>query len=224
MPPIKDFLTDNTIRAYYALDESMMRAHREDRDEHAISTARILLENPDLPLLIRARACMVIGCSTESDFLDMAKESVRIAKLGFERCSAPGETEHQLVAACNQVLEEAQAAFDEMDDEAEGEVVWEATEEDDKEANKAEEGAALSKEVQAEEAGAGPSENKEKKSRRLHTDPQKMILTTPDPPALERKQKRVQDFEAGENDEGRAGEEASREGSHKDDGGDAMEM
>ncbi|KAF2162744.1 hypothetical protein M409DRAFT_26982 [Zasmidium cellare ATCC 36951] len=113
--PIKDQLTNNTIRTYYALDEAMVKAHREDRDEYAVSTARSLLGNADLPLLIRARACMVLGCSEQPGFLDMAKDGVRIAELGLCRCTSPGETEHQLVEACRQVLDEAQKAWDEKE-------------------------------------------------------------------------------------------------------------
>lgn len=64
---------------------------------------------------------MVLGCSTEEDFLDMAKEGLRVAELGLSRCSESGETEHQLVAACRKVLKEAQEAWDELPWESEGE-------------------------------------------------------------------------------------------------------
>lgn len=75
----------------------MMKAHRKDDDESradAERTARILLSNSDLPLLIRARACMVLGCSDSApDFLEWAKEGVRVAKLGQERSSVAGDVE-----------------------------------------------------------------------------------------------------------------------------------
>lgn len=55
---------NNTLRVYYSLEDSMMRTHREKTeagDARANETARNLLENADLPLLIRARACMILG-------------------------------------------------------------------------------------------------------------------------------------------------------------------
>ncbi|KAF2210313.1 hypothetical protein CERZMDRAFT_86062 [Cercospora zeae-maydis SCOH1-5] len=111
----------------------MLKAHSEDRNEYAESTARMLLENADLPLLIRARACMIIGCSIDPDFLDMAKEVVRIAELGYSLCDNPGDFERALVRNCKEVLEEAQAAYDEWvgNEDEQGELVWEAIPADD---------------------------------------------------------------------------------------------
>lgn len=124
------YLTNNTIRTYYALDESMAKAHFDDKSEEAEKTARILLENPDLPLLIRARACMVIGCGDAPDFLEMAKEGVRIAELGLNLCGGEaGKREKSLVVSCKHVLKEAEEAAAEMEkeeDEDDMETVWEA--------------------------------------------------------------------------------------------------
>lgn len=110
---IDSVLTSNTIKAYYAFDEAMFKAHREDRNEYAESTARMLIVNADLPLLIRARACMVLGCCIDPDFLDMAKEGVRIAELGYSRCNNPGDFERTLAHSCKHVLEETHAVHDE---------------------------------------------------------------------------------------------------------------
>lgn len=74
---------------------------------------------------------MVLGCSEAPDYLDMAKEAVRIAELGLSLCTTPGEFENQLVTNCRTVLREAQAAFDAAgrgdtdDEEEQGELVWE---------------------------------------------------------------------------------------------------
>ncbi|CZT20722.1 uncharacterized protein RCC_06580 [Ramularia collo-cygni] len=103
---------NNETRAYYALDREMLTAHREERDAHAENIARSLLEHANIPLLIRARACMVIGCSNAPDHLDMAKEAVRIAELGRSRCVSPGDFENQLVADCREVCRGAQAFWD----------------------------------------------------------------------------------------------------------------
>lgn len=61
----------------------MVRAHREETDEvdsKANETARVLLKNADLPLLILARVCIVLCYSNEEDFLDWAEEGVHIGK------------------------------------------------------------------------------------------------------------------------------------------------
>lgn len=98
----------------------------QDDNEKAIATARTLLEYPQLPLQLRARACMVLGCSDQPHFLHMAKEAVRIAQLALSRCTEPvGDVETQLVANCHTVLKEAQEAYDQAEHE-EGELVWQA--------------------------------------------------------------------------------------------------
>ncbi len=102
-----------------------MTAHRRGDDDSradAESTAHILLAYPDLPLLLRARACMVLGCSDEGDFLGWAKEGLRIAELAISIASKVGRVEEQLLKSCKSVLAEAQEAFD----EAEGEEALEA--------------------------------------------------------------------------------------------------
>ena len=109
---VADGITDNRISAYYALDRAMIRAHRQDNFEHAESTARILLENADLPLLIRARACIIIGCSEEPDFLDMAEEAVRITQMGLARNTEPNEAMQELLEAAQECYQEAKVAMD----------------------------------------------------------------------------------------------------------------
>ncbi|KAF2767128.1 hypothetical protein EJ03DRAFT_160300 [Teratosphaeria nubilosa] len=56
-------------------------------------TARALLANDDLPLLLRARACMTLGCSNEPNFLEWTEEGVRVAKLGRDLCDVVGQVE-----------------------------------------------------------------------------------------------------------------------------------
>ncbi|KAK5131990.1 hypothetical protein LTR08_000410 [Meristemomyces frigidus] len=81
----------------------MLQAHRRDDDDTAESTARILLDYAELPLLIRARACMVLGCSEDADSLDWAEEGVRIAELANKVASKVGEVEKRLLADCKDV-------------------------------------------------------------------------------------------------------------------------
>lgn len=101
---------NNTLRMYYRLDEEMWLAHREKTDEgraKANETARILLENADLPLLLRARACMILGCSTEEDYLEWAEEGVRIGEIIIAK--AAGEVETTLLRNCKEVTYTAYA-------------------------------------------------------------------------------------------------------------------
>lgn len=121
LKPISAFLTDNTMRTYYALEADMFKAHEEDRDEEAEKTARILLENADLPLIIRAKACMILGCLDVPDFLDMAKEAVRIIDVGIAQTpdEEPGKHVTEMRADAARLLREAQEAFDEEGEGAE---------------------------------------------------------------------------------------------------------
>ncbi|KAF7188975.1 hypothetical protein HII31_09898 [Pseudocercospora fuligena] len=156
----------NEITAYYALDEAMMTAHREENNEKAIGTARVLLEYPELPLQLRARACMVLGCSDESDFLDMAKEAVRIAELALARCDG------------------AQAG-----DDISGEV------NDANQPHSASTVAGVTG-AEDEGVKGEASTTQQKKTKRLHTDPSKATVPAEDPPPIERRRsQRIKDLE-----------------------------
>ncbi|PPJ59667.1 hypothetical protein CBER1_01230 [Cercospora berteroae] len=169
-------MTDNLKRTFFALDRAMLEAHREDRDEDAEHTARILLGYAELPLLIRARACMVLGCSgVADDALDMAKEAVRVAELGLTLID--DDLAKQLLADCRTVLAEVEAAhtqraaeedLDELVEEAESETAEQ--EDGDGAKGNAEEGQAA-----AGEKASGPS--------RTITDPAKATphYSTPPP-------------------------------------------
>lgn len=181
MPEVKklsDFLTDNTTRTYYALDEAMLRAHRDDKDDEADQTARVLLEHADLPLLLRARACMVIGCSDEApDFLEMAEQAVHIPELGYGLCENPTTFEEGLVADCKKVLSEAKevARQQEANQEDEEELVWQAD----------------STSKGEDQTGAHVrSTQAKKKVGRLSTDSSKTTLSTTSPPRLARRKDR----------------------------------
>ncbi|EME88404.1 uncharacterized protein MYCFIDRAFT_192583 [Pseudocercospora fijiensis CIRAD86] len=144
----------------------------------------------------------------------MAKEAVRVAELGMSRCATDvGDVEKQLVVDCHTVLREAQAAFDDLEPQDQAEVVWEA---DDNETIEppATDNASGGKEVKEVQSDKGEKEVKVKKSRRLHTDENKVISAPSEPPALERKQQRFADpqKETDEPDEPENG------------GDDAMEM
>lgn len=111
---------DNTIRTYYNLDKSMIQDHQAGKYKEAEKTARTLLENADLPLILRARACQNIGCGTSSDFFEMAKEGLRVAELLPSRCTDPGDVEKGVLEECKEVLKEAQKESDNLKKEGKG--------------------------------------------------------------------------------------------------------
>ncbi|KAK5166651.1 uncharacterized protein LTR77_008195 [Saxophila tyrrhenica] len=114
----------------------MIRQFRQGDDASvasAVHTARELLTHAELPLIIRARACMVLGCSSEPDFLEQAEEAVRIAQLATDNATSVGQLGRQLLEDCKTVLREAQkahdaaSAFEEEEEEPpaeDEEVVW----------------------------------------------------------------------------------------------------
>jgi hypothetical protein len=88
-------LHEKTRRAYYALDEQMTKAHRENDDDSRSQAERIahdLIQHADLPLLIRCRALCILGCSNKGDYVRYAEESVHFAKLGLAQSLAEGES------------------------------------------------------------------------------------------------------------------------------------
>lgn len=89
-----------------------MTNHRKETpegDKEANSIARLVVEDPSAPLLIRARACMVLGCSDEDDFLEWAKEGVRTAGLISEVVGdRAGEIEKRVIESCKTVLRQAE--------------------------------------------------------------------------------------------------------------------
>lgn len=61
---------------------------------------------------------MVLGCSDKPEFLDHAKEAVRIAQLGIDISSEKTKLQQELLESCQHVLKEAQEAHDEGEEEA----------------------------------------------------------------------------------------------------------
>lgn len=111
---------------------------RAGRREESYQTAHTLLEHPDLPLLIRARACMVLGCAENREAITWAEQGVRIAELGvrlvIEAGGVPGRIETGLVDDCKDVLKQAQEWEKYMEEnEGGGEEVQEEEEEEEEE-------------------------------------------------------------------------------------------
>jgi len=91
----------------------MMKKHREDTDESAKASediAHTLLSNSDLPLLIRAHACMILGAASSDDARDWAKEAVRIAEIAQD-VDTPGPAEEALLENAQHVLASAEMQY-----------------------------------------------------------------------------------------------------------------
>ena len=58
---------------YYLIDQAMMAAHNAQFGrgrEAAEEFAKLLLAAPSLPLPLRARACMVLRCTSEAEYAE----------------------------------------------------------------------------------------------------------------------------------------------------------
>jgi hypothetical protein len=103
-----DFLpgTSNAVRMYLSLDHEMMTTRRKGIEEgddgkfvqaeriakvisltpnevHAERYFKMLLEHANLPLVFRARACMILGLSSEPGYVEWAEEAVCVVKTGI---------------------------------------------------------------------------------------------------------------------------------------------
>ncbi|KAK5172169.1 uncharacterized protein LTR77_003807 [Saxophila tyrrhenica] len=138
----------NLLDFFYALDNSMWEKYRSDGEAnylHANETARELLSHADLPLLLRARAGVILTCTSDepAEALQHAQEAVRVAKLIMDIVGdRAGRVETQLLANCEDVLQQAQdwqpesgavegeagaeGEVGEADDEGEEVIVWQA--------------------------------------------------------------------------------------------------
>lgn len=107
----------------------------------------MLLENADLPLAFRARACIIMGCSSQPGYVQWAEEAVRVVKMGIEYANGAGPAEQTLLEACEEVLRDAKKDYEELGG------YEEKGEEGEEEAGHegAEEGTELSGDVQDEE-------------------------------------------------------------------------
>ena len=146
----------------------MIKMHRKGDDEsraNAEHTARVLVSHSDLPLLLRARSCMVLGCSDDDDALEWADEGVRVAELGMSLAgSEAGDVERQLLADCKAVRDAAKEAFEAV--EASGEEQEAKTDEEvDRDASweQKDTGTGLSSEA----AGVAEPKRKKKRVRRV---------------------------------------------------------
>ena len=106
----------------------------------------MLLENADLPLVFRARACIIMGCSSQPGYVQWAEEAVRVVNMGIEYADSAGPAEQTLLEACEQVLRDAKE-----DHEALG--GYEEEDEEEAEQEGIEEGEELAGDVQNEAEG-----------------------------------------------------------------------
>jgi hypothetical protein len=128
--------TSNAVRMCHAFDREMTTTHckgnEEEFDEkiveaeriakvssltpnevHADRRFKVLLEHADLHLVFRARACMILGLSSELGYVEWAEQAVRVAKTGIYADDA-GPEERKLLEACEEVLRDAKADSEEV--------------------------------------------------------------------------------------------------------------
>ncbi|KAK4546687.1 hypothetical protein LTR36_001905 [Oleoguttula mirabilis] len=103
---------NNTLRVYYALDTNMIQLHKKGSVNEAEHIARTLVSYADLPLLLRARACLVMAHSTEPGYVQWAREAVRIAQMCLDHATEAGvdmpTAEQRMLAQCEEALQNAQ--------------------------------------------------------------------------------------------------------------------
>ncbi|KAK5172611.1 uncharacterized protein LTR77_002731 [Saxophila tyrrhenica] len=106
---LRDAARPNRCRMYATMDQEMVLKHRKSTAEacaEAEAVAHALLEQPELPLLHRARAYMVLGCAA-SGYLENACEAVRVVEMGIGLGGA-GQAEYELLEQCKEVLPNAE--------------------------------------------------------------------------------------------------------------------
>lgn len=180
-----------------------MDAKFAGRDEFAESTAHILLENADLPLLIRARALIVLGCSQKADCLEMAEEAIRIVRVGMAEMESngapPNEEINDLLRECEKVRDGAKEFLDEYGDALDELDTGEAKQEQQTEEQK--------QEAMPEAEG---ELKKGQKASRNATDPDKTTRVGDSPPKMGRRSRQTKNA-AGE-DAAAAKDEGEGEG------------
>lgn len=204
-----------------------MDAKFNDRDEYAESTARILLENADLPLLIRARALIVLGCAQNGDCLEMAEEAIRVVNVGIEEAKKDGEEPdeviQELLRECNRVRDGAKKFLEDYGDcldeleafnnkvkQEQGQGQEQAQAQGQEKDDEKEEGQGEGEEqveAQEEQPAAIPAADTEKgqKARRLATDPDKTTGVGDSPPKMGRRGRQIKNA-AGEDQAAAEGE------------------
>lgn len=96
---------------------------------HASRLARILLgsheKHDDLPLVIHAQACLVLGCSDEDDCYERMEDEVFLLNHAMEEGVLAREQGEAMIQTCELVMgmrgQRVGGADDEEDDEDEGE-------------------------------------------------------------------------------------------------------
>lgn len=95
---------------------------------HATRLARILLtsheNHGDLPLVIHAQACLVLGCSDEDDCYERMEEAVVLLNHAMEEGTLEKEQGKAMIETCEVVMGmrgQTLAVSDDEDDEDDGE-------------------------------------------------------------------------------------------------------
>lgn len=92
---------------------------------HASRLARILLtsheKHDDLPLVIHAQACLVLGCSDEDDCYERMEDAVALLNHAMEEGALEKEQGEAMIETCEVVMGMRGQMVAKSDDEDEGE-------------------------------------------------------------------------------------------------------
>ncbi|KAF2770666.1 hypothetical protein EJ03DRAFT_326291 [Teratosphaeria nubilosa] len=176
-----------------------MEALFDNRREYAESTVHTLLENDDLPLFIRCRANMVLGCSDKTGFLGYAEEALRIARLSHDRANNnPSELAKIMLDDCQKVYDDAKKAdaagvgVRRRDSEDIGELVWHYSQDAAKDTKLPEQSGATEPNLEASKTAATQPEGLTRQTKgvgRHKTDEKKILPQASSPPPVGRRQR-----------------------------------
>ncbi|KAK5720475.1 hypothetical protein LTR17_014951 [Elasticomyces elasticus] len=108
----------NKMSVYHGLDQEMMQTYHQGNVEEAERLAHILTDYADLPLVFRARACAILGCSGEPGYLVWATDAVHFAQLAVDNAQVPAPVERRLLASCQEMEKQAKQQYEEEAKEA----------------------------------------------------------------------------------------------------------
>ncbi|KAK5725761.1 hypothetical protein LTR15_003951 [Elasticomyces elasticus] len=105
---------------YHKLDQEvfvtlpMMHTYHQGNVEEAERLAHILTDYADLPLVFRARASAILGCSGEPGYLERAIDAVHFAQLAVDNAQGrPAPVERKLPASCQEMEKQAKQQYEE---------------------------------------------------------------------------------------------------------------
>ncbi|KAK3632755.1 hypothetical protein LTR56_007140 [Elasticomyces elasticus] len=104
----------NKMSVYHGLDQEMTHTYHQGNIEEAERLAHTLTNYTDLPLVFRARASAILGCSGEPGYLERATDAVHFAQLAVDDAQGrPAPIERKLLASCQEMEKQAKQQYEE---------------------------------------------------------------------------------------------------------------